>query len=443
MINQKTTKVTRKCSAGINYRLLIFSYSCTEYPNYGIGSFASLTLHWKNQYSLLHKIKVYDKSSEVFRHNSPFADVWHAALSFPFQSVKSLFSSAPALSKRLENRLKSEEEQVSARTHYNRAEALYSQVLPDKAYGPRVELTLQNATLEELTRAYDALAEFAEAVVCLFNVTKAIYQCGLAPKEILRCCPIQAVQTETLCSIPRMFTRSIANYFYSLLQHITSGKFHNPLYLSILLTNVTANYLQAFAYNDHFVRLAFLLQDQLTFIWSGSVQSLLHPTLFTRYKQPEAVFEYGHFYVSKELLVPSLDFAKARLYAVYRENETDNDEVDLLDVGLPRQFIYKIFPDASDQQTLNEILTNVRLCLCSSDGVVSPKDRSISSILAANLVNSLFAALFSAANIVSSSKKAQFVKLLQGKDRDAIKSFLERAYLTQTSSETPIEVRAQ
>ncbi len=184
-----------------------------------------MTLHWKNQYSLLHKIKVYDKSSEVFRHNSPFLDIWHAALSFPFESVKTLFSHAPALSKKLENRLQSEAEQVHARVHFKRAEALYSTVLPDKAYGPRVELTLQNPTLDELETAYDTLVEFAEAIICLFNVTKAMYQCNVAPKEILRCCPLQAVQTETLCSIPRMFTRSIANYFYSLLEHIVSGKY--------------------------------------------------------------------------------------------------------------------------------------------------------------------------------------------------------------------------
>lgn len=192
-----------------------------------------MTLHWKNQYSLLHKIKVYDKSSEVFRHNSPFADIWHAALSFPFESVKTLFSHAPALSKKLENRLQSEAKLADAQTHFHRAEALYSTILPDKAYGPRVELTLQNPTLEELVTAYDTLTEFAEAVICLFNVTKAMYQCEMAPKEILRCCPIQAVQTATLCSIPRMFTRSIAKYFYSLLKYIASGKFES-IYLVAL-----------------------------------------------------------------------------------------------------------------------------------------------------------------------------------------------------------------
>ncbi len=145
--------------------------------------------------------------------------------------------------------------------------------------------------------------------------------------------------------------------------------------------------------------------------------------------------------MGNDLLVPSLNFAKARLYSISRTNDYDDEEVDLLDVGLPRQFIYKIFPDSNDQSVLNEILTNVRLCLCSSDGVVSPRDKSISSILAANLINSLFAALFSAANIVTSAKQAQFIKLLRGTDQAKIQSFLERAYLQQDNFATPIKVR--
>lgn len=144
--------------------------------------------------------------------------------------------------------------------------------------------------------------------------------------------------------------------------------------------------------------------------------------------------------MSAELLVPDKDFAKARLHSISRENESDDEEVDLLDVGLPRQFIYKVFPDPSDQEILNEILTNVRLCLCSSFGVVTAKDQSISSIMAANLINSLFAALFSAANLITSSKQKQFIKLLQGEDRAAIESLLTRAYLTQENP-APLQVR--
>jgi hypothetical protein len=382
-------------------------------------------MEWRNQYSLLRKCKIYYRGSEVFRHNAPFSDVWHAALSFPFDSVKSLFAHAPTISNQLKNRLEKEAKLVRERTHLARAETLYDLILPEKAYGPRVEITLQNPTLEELILAYDNLKEFSDAVLCLFNVTKAVYQCGMLPREILRCCPIQAVRSTTLCSIPRKFSRSIANYFYRLLDYITS-----------------AGNLQAFTYNDHFVRLAFLLQDQLTFIWSGSVQSLLHPTLFERYKQRQSVLQYGHFFVSPNLLVPDLVFSRARLHNISRDDEEDDDQIDLLDIGLPPRFIYTLFPETEDRICLDEILLNVRLCMCSSTGIVEPADKSLGSILAANLVNSLFTAFFAAANILTPVKQRKFLSLLQGKDRDAIDSFLQQEYLKKENV-YPVQVSFQ
>ncbi len=180
-------------------------------------------MEWKNQYSLLEKIKVYYRGSEDFRHFAPFSDIWHAALSFPFDSVKSLFATDPKISRKLQERLDAEAKQVAARTQYKAAQALLNEILPEKAYGPRVELTLQNPTREQLAEAFETLCEFADAIICMCNMTKAVYQCQAAPKEILRCCPLQAVKTKTLICIPRKMTFSIANYFYLLLDFIVAG----------------------------------------------------------------------------------------------------------------------------------------------------------------------------------------------------------------------------
>lgn len=195
------------------------------------------------------------------------------------------------------------------------------------------------------------------------------------------------------------------------------------------------------------VRLAFLLQDQLTFLWSGSLQTLLHPTLFTRYQQRDAVLRCGHYYISDRLFDPDTDFTKARLYPVSRDgddlNTDSQEEVDLLDVGLPPRFLFKIFPEAKDQDTLGKILTNVRISLCSPSGIVTAADTTVSATIAANLVNGLFAALFKAANIDSRRQQLSLVSLLKKSDSQAIRQFVQQANIDRESfdeREEPITV---
>lgn len=95
--------------------------------------------------------------------------------------------------------------------------------MPQKAYGPRIEVTLQNPTLAELLLAYEELFALGKAITELFNMLKALYQCGLVPLEMMRCSPIQTVLTDTICLFPQKFTDSIANYFYLLLDHVLRG----------------------------------------------------------------------------------------------------------------------------------------------------------------------------------------------------------------------------
>jgi hypothetical protein len=96
--------------------------------------------------------------------------------------------------------------------------------MPQKAFGARFELTLQNPDLEHLLLAYEVIFDFAKGMIGLFNMLKAVWQCGLVPQELLRFSPLQAIATDVVCLFPRMYTESIANYFYLLLDHVVRGK---------------------------------------------------------------------------------------------------------------------------------------------------------------------------------------------------------------------------
>ncbi len=156
----------------------------------------------------------------------------------------------------------------------------------------------------------------------------------------------------------------------------------------------------ALDYNEHLLRLAFLLQDALTFIWSGSEQSLVYPALFNKYKLRQSILDRGHLFIEPALLQLSFNFSEVRfrlpLDQHFLEEEGD-DEADDLELVLPPRFMYALFPDAGDETKMNDIMLRIRLCLFTSRGVVSPPEKSIGWTMAANLVNSFFAALFEVA----------------------------------------------
>lgn len=132
-------------------------------------------------------------------------------------------------------RLNEEAQAVKSRKEWTSARKLYSTIMPQKAYGPRLEITLQNPTLAQLLLAYQEMAALGQVMTELFNMLKALYQCNLIPLEKLRCSPLQTVLTETVCLFPEKFTDSIANYFYFMLDHVSKGKFL-PFLTQTLLT---------------------------------------------------------------------------------------------------------------------------------------------------------------------------------------------------------------
>lgn len=181
-------------------------------------------------------------------------------------------------------------------------------------------------------------------------------------------------------------------------------------------------------FNSHIIRLSFLLQDMLTFIWTGSVQSLMHPSLFSRYKQRESLLIFGHFFIDPALLKLSMDFDKIQLHLPvlnqHRITE-DDDQIDELDVlTLPRKMIYALFPNVNDQEQLESLMGQIRLCLHSSGGVVSPPEKNVGWVMASNLVNSFFASIFTTCGINDAVQQKQFINSLQ-RDEASVRSLFK------------------
>ncbi len=137
-------------------------------------------------------------------------------------------------------RLNEEANDVNSRKEWKDAQKLYATIMPQKAYGPRIEITLQNPTLVELLLAYEEMVALGQAMTELFNMLKALYQCGLIPLEMMRCSPLQTVLTDTICLFPQKFTDSIANYFYLLLDHVLRGTFSNYYIGKTLINRVVS-----------------------------------------------------------------------------------------------------------------------------------------------------------------------------------------------------------
>lgn len=112
---------------------------------------------------------------------------------------------------------------VQARKHLVDSQKLLD-IMPQKAYGPRLEVTLQNPTLDDLLLAYNELGSFCKATVQFFNVAKAMHQCGQIPLEALRYSPLQTVLTKTFCLFPKVMTRTLGDLFYLLLDHVIRSK---------------------------------------------------------------------------------------------------------------------------------------------------------------------------------------------------------------------------
>ncbi len=113
---------------------------------------------------------------------------------------------------------------VQARKHLMDAEKLLD-IMPQKAYGPRLEVTLQNPTLDDMVLAYNELMMFCNATVQFFNVAKAMHQCGQIPIESLRYSPLQTVLTTTFCLFPKMITRTLGDLFYLLLDRVIQSMY--------------------------------------------------------------------------------------------------------------------------------------------------------------------------------------------------------------------------
>lgn len=120
---------------------------------------------------------------------------------------------------------------VESRKHLVDAQKMLD-IMPQKAYGPRIELTLQNPTLEDLILAHLELAQFCSATVQFFNIAKALHQCGQIPLEVLRYSPLQTVLTSTFCLFPKFMTNSLGDLFYLLLDRALQSMF---LHIQILI----------------------------------------------------------------------------------------------------------------------------------------------------------------------------------------------------------------
>ncbi len=77
------------------------------------------------------------------------------------------------------DRLLEESKDVKSRSQWRDAKDLYATIMPQKAFGARLEITLQNPDLEDLVLAYEVVKDLAKAMVGLFNMLKAVWQCGM------------------------------------------------------------------------------------------------------------------------------------------------------------------------------------------------------------------------------------------------------------------------
>lgn len=180
-------------------------------------------------------------------------------------------------------------------------------------------------------------------------------------------------------------------------------------------------------FNSHLIRLAFLLQDQLTFIWTGSLQSLMHPALFARYKQRESMLIFGHFFVDPQLLKLSNNFDRVKLHLPVQTEFgiMEEDHVDELDVlTLPKKIIYALFPNIQDQEQMDNVMEQIRLCLHAANGFVSPPQKNVGWVMASNLVNSLLATVCSAAALPTLADQRMFIMALKS-GRENVEAFFQ------------------
>lgn len=120
-------------------------------------------------------------------------------------------------------RLEDEVAVVESRKHLIDAQKML-EIMPQKAYGPRIEITLQNPTIEDLKLAHNELSDFCSATIQFFNVAKALHQCGQIPLEVLRYSPLQTVLTSTFCLFPQVITNSLGDLFYLLLDRALQSR---------------------------------------------------------------------------------------------------------------------------------------------------------------------------------------------------------------------------
>jgi hypothetical protein len=189
--------------------------------------------------------------------------------------------------------------------------------------------------------------------------------------------------------------------------------------------------LSALDYNDNLLRLAFVLQDALTFIWSGAEARLSYPALFNRYNLRQSVLKYGHLFIDPALLRLSFDFADVRCRLPIDQHvlvEEGDEEEDDLELVLPPRFMYALFPAAHDEAKMNDIMLRIRLCLLTSRGVVTPPERSIGWTMAANLINSFFGSIFTCAGCNDSDEQELFLELLRAPGMTALTQYLQQKF---------------
>lgn len=95
------------------------------------------------------------------------------------------------------------------------------------------------------------------------------------------------------------------------------------------------------------------------------------------------------------------------------------DELDVL--TLPRKIIYALFPNVTDQEELESLMEQIRLCLHASSGFVSPPEKNVGWVLAANLVNSLLTCICMVAELNQNDGIA-FINSLKG-SQSGIRAF--------------------
>ncbi len=169
------------------------------------------------------------------------------------------------------------------------------------------------------------------------------------------------------------------------------------------------------------------------FLWSGSVQNLLHPTLFQRLGIVENLFKYNRFYLSSDVFsynvarpklskitLPKLQKPLYRVVLDYEDVGADEDELYATCTQLavtPRVF-YRAFGGKQYNNVLKAcygLSSTARLLISTKSSFFAPLYNSKSMVIACNILNMMFMEMFDFMGIQSEQQADFFSKLQDAK----------------------------